>query len=151
LELAYDEWVEAARYVADDDIFEDGGEAVDDEALAQEAPIVSPLAWSLQFEYPVHKIGPDYRPESPEPTFLVVYRDRQDEVGFLEINPLTARLIALCQAQEEQPVESGRALLARIAAEMRHPTPEVVVEGGLKTLAQLASLDIIPRTRQVSS
>ena len=36
--------------------------------------------------------GVNFRPgEAGEPTYLVVYRDRQDSVRFLEVNAATAR------------------------------------------------------------
>ena len=56
--------------------------------LVDGCPAVAPTAWNLTYRWPVHRIGPAYMPtESPtgRPT-LVVYRDRRDEVHFLEIN-----------------------------------------------------------------
>ena len=91
-------------------------------------PVLSPVAWPLAYQYPVHRMGPDYLPESaPEqPTYLVVYRDRKDEVKFLEINPVTARLINLLQ---ENPEITGELALDQIVHEMNHPSPELVLEG----------------------
>src|SRR5690606_6965982 len=61
--------------------------------LLEGIPVLSPLALPLAYEWPVHRIGPEFQPATapPEPTRLVVYRDRRDEVGFLEINLVTAR------------------------------------------------------------
>lgn len=55
----------------------------------------SPLAWPLAYRYPVHRIGGDWQPQSiPEqPTFLLVYRDWQDQVRFLETTVFTYRLL----------------------------------------------------------
>jgi hypothetical protein len=71
---------------------------------------------------------------------LVVYRNREDEVGFMEINPVTKRLLELIDADNE---ESGEQLLNRIATEMSHPQPEVVINSGLDILKGLAEKDII--------
>ena len=105
-------------------------------------PVLSPLAWQLSYRFPVHRIGPEFIPKEPGelPTSIIVYRDRKDEVGFMEINPVTKRLLELIDADK---VESGQQLLKRIATEMSHPQPEVVVNSGLEILKGLAQKDII--------
>ena len=87
-------------------------------------------------------MGPDHLPdETPEqPTYLVVYRNRNDEVKFMEINPVTARLINLLQEDETL---SGRSAIEQITQEMNHPNPEVVLKGGLDALQDLQRLGII--------
>lgn len=47
-------------------------------------------------------MGPDKLPEKTpaQATYLLVYRNRQDEVHFLEINAVSARLTALLQKNE---------------------------------------------------
>jgi len=58
-------------------------------------PVLAGAARLLAYEYPVHRIGPDFVPEAPceHPTYLVVFRDRDDHVGFIELNPLSARML----------------------------------------------------------
>ena len=87
-------------------------------------------------------MGPEYLPdEAPEqPTYLVVYRNRNDKVKFMEINPVTARLISLLQEDETL---SGRSAIEQITQEMNHPNPEVVLKGGLDALQDLQRLGII--------
>ncbi len=140
LELARYEWAELALYVAEEVIPKDNLPA--NASLLDHVPMLSPLAWSFIFSYPVHKIGPSYTPSEPEnqPICLVVYRDRQDQVGFLEANMVTARLIELCDGNSQR---KGVALLEQIAAEMKHPDPSIVINGGGETLAQLHHLNII--------
>ena len=70
----------------------------------------------------------------------MVYRDRHDEVGFIELNPVTAPLVALIQAE---PALTGKSLLTKIAQELQHPNPELVIQGGKQTLLKLRSTDII--------
>jgi hypothetical protein len=139
LELAHYEWVELALTVSDDDADLNGIDPNGD--LLTGHPVLSPVAWPLAYQYPVHKMGPDYLPAAPEqPTYLVVYRNRNDEVKFLEINPVTARLINLVQ---ENPEITGELALDQIVHEMNHPRPELVFEGGLAALQELQRYGIV--------
>lgn len=49
-----------------------------------------------QYHYDVQNISPNYRPMSPsaQPHFFCIYRDAQDEVCFLQLNPLAAQVLA---------------------------------------------------------
>ncbi len=139
-ELAHYEWVEAALFLESAELAPcalPAGEALLDCVVA-----LSPLAWPLAYRYPVHRLAPDYQPDAPpdEPTWLVVFRDRQDTVGFMALNPVSARLLALV---EEATGASCRQLLERIAAELAHPDPAVVVRGGLEILEQFRQRDIL--------
>ncbi len=140
LELAHYEWVELALMVSDETIDLDMVDPNGD--LLQEHPVLSPVAWPLAYQYPVHKMGPDYLPdEAPQqPTYLVVYRNRMDEVKFLEINPVTARLINLLN---DNPEISGELALEQIVHEMNHPKRDIVLAGGLSALQELQSLGIV--------
>ena len=112
LELAHYEWVELALYVAE-------------EVVSQPAPVedmasailqLSPLAWVLSYRFPVHRIGPGYQPaEAAEPTYLVVYRDSEDQVQFIQLNAATARLLELVRDNE---TSSAGDLLATLAGEL---------------------------------
>jgi hypothetical protein len=145
LELAHYEWVELALSVSDEEPNLAGVDPNGD--LMSGRPAVSPLAWNLSYRYPVHKISPEYRPPQPpaEPTHLVVYRDRSDEVRFLEVNAVTQRLLQLL---EENPDWTGHAAVAWIAEELQHPRPEVVISAGRQLLDDLRSRHIILGTRR---
>ena len=139
-ELAHYEWVELALSISEEscdaeDIFPAGD-------FLSGIPVLSPLAWHLSYRYPVHDISPKHRPQHPGEavTNLVVYRDRNDDMGFLLINPVTKRLLELI---DEDNNESGKQLLGSIAAEMSHPQPAVVINGGIEILERLAQKDII--------
>lgn len=133
-ELAHYEWVELALSVSDAD--RDPPPADPNGDLLDGIPVVSPLAWALSYRYPVHRIGPDFQPAEPPPgpTHLLVYRDRQDQVRFLEINAVTRRLLELL---EEDPDRTGRDAVQRIAEELSHPRPEAVLEAGRGLLLDL--------------
>jgi hypothetical protein len=145
LELAHYEWVELALSVDEQEI-DDAGIARDGDLLAGR-PVLSPLAWSLAYEYPVHRIRPEYQPSEPgdQPSFLVVYRNRADKVAFMEINAVTARLISLIG--EARQDGTGLALLEQVAAELSHPEPAAVVAGGVALLESLRARDIVLGTR----
>ena len=147
LELAHYEWVESALTL---DVREIDMTDVDPEGdLLAGIPVMSPLAWPLAYQYPVHRIGPNYQPKKApaEPTYLVIYRKRDDEVGFMELNPVTARLLENIQKDRRH---SGRELLQRIAAELRHPDPETVVDGGLEIMRKLRARDVLLGARKTA-
>lgn len=99
LELAHYEWVELELSVRHHEQLESRilPEQVHSDLCVQ----LSDLAWPLQYQYPVHHISSDYLPQEPSPhgVFLVVYRNEQGEVNFLEVNAVTAKLLELIQAE----------------------------------------------------
>ena len=145
LELAHYEWVELALQVADETVDIAGINANGD--LLTQHPVFSPLAWPLVYTFPVHTMGPDNLPEEapPQATYLVVYRNRKDEVRFLEINPVTAHLINLLQDNESY---TGLDAIEHIAKEMNHPEPDIVKRGGKTALEELQQYGIILGTNQ---
>jgi len=144
-ELAHYEWVELAVSIAEPPAASEQTDPDGDPLHG--IPVLSPLAWHLAYRYPVHRIGPDYLPQQPGdiPTFLVVYRDRDDEVGFLEINSVTKRLLELIDARTNR---TGNELLACIATEMSHPRPDVVIRGGAGIMHSLLQKRILTGTLQ---
>jgi uncharacterized protein len=148
-ELAHYEWVELELSISPLEIapghLPDAADPNGDPL--ERPPVLSPLAWTLGYAFPVQRIGPDFQPQEPgaQLTWLIVNRDRQDRVRFLEINAVTARLTALI---EEQPQACGRELLRQIAAELQHPQPEAVVAEGARIFDQLRSRDILLGTRR---
>lgn len=138
-ELAHYEWVELALSL--DEHEPPPPLAADADLLASQL-VKNSLAWPLVYAFDVHRIGPDYQPASapPAPTCLVVYRNAEDAVKFMEINPITARLLELL---EERPGATGKALLTAIAAELGHPKPKQVIAEGRTLLRLLADRGII--------
>lgn len=138
LELAHYEWVELALSVQEEEpdysVIDENGDLLD------KHPLISPLAWCLNYNYPVHMIGPEHLPEQPEATHLVVYRKADDEITFLSINPVTARLLDLLDSDENI---TGQQALEQIAAELQHPQPETVVQGGAEIMKDLLHRGIL--------
>lgn len=139
LELAHYEWVELALDVATEVIPELQGT---DLSVLDARPQVSPLVWCLTYRYPVHQLGPSYQPEEPtgDHTFLVVYRNRTDEVKFLEANIVTVRLLQLLQGGEAL---TGREALSIVGGELQHPDIGRLLRDGESLLRHLLALDII--------
>ncbi len=140
-ELAHYEWVELALDVSEETVPVSGNQVLTQDLLSQR-PIISPLVWSLSYQYPVHLLGPDYQPEqAPEqPTFLLVYRNRQDRVQFMVSNALTVRLINMLEGDDSL---TGKQALLQLASEMNHPAPEDLVRMGGDLLNKLQKCDII--------
>lgn len=138
-ELAHYEWVELALDVAAE-IIPDRQEAY--LSVLDACPQVSTLAWCLTYQYPVYRLGPHYQPQSPSahPIYLVVYRNRLDQVRFLKANAVTVRLLQLLQSEDAL---TGRQALAIVAKELHYPDHVQLVKEGRLLLEELLALDII--------
>ncbi len=139
LELAHYEWVEMALATSEEEVVTHDKNLNE---LLNLAIALSPLAWPLAYQYPVHKIGPDFLPlaASAQPTFIVVYRNALDDVNFIEITALTYRMLELIQAQEAILTAD---CLQQLAVESQHPNPELIINAGLEILKTLAEKTII--------
>lgn len=142
LELAHYEWVELAMDIAEASV--PMASAIPENLLASR-PQVSPLVMCLEYQYPVHKIAPHFQPTQPEPTQLVVYRNRADEVKFMIANAITLRLLFLLQQPE---CEHLGAALTKIAQELQHQNPQSLNRDGLIRINELAELSIISHFAQ---
>lgn len=143
-ELAHYEWVETSIMLDKRNISFDGINESGD--LLEGIPELSPLIMPLAYQWPVHKISPDFIPEdvSAQPTYLVIYRDRNYDVGFLELNAVSAKLIEVFTQNDNQ---TGRDILNAIAKELQHPNPDVVINGGLEIMQDFKNKDILLGTR----
>lgn len=141
LELAHYEWVELALSILDEKIDESIIDSQGD--LLNGTPVISPLAWSFSYRFPVHKIGPNFLPKelNGNQTYMLVYRDAGFDIHFLEINAVTARLIQLIMHNDNH--KSGRALLQQIATELEHLQPDSVIHGGMEILHDLRKRKVV--------
>ena len=129
--LAHYEWVELALDVfkkeADRSRINSAGN------LLRGRPALNPVLLQLHYPYAVHRIGPDYSPRKKQPTDLLVFRNLQDKVHFIVLNPVSARLVQLLQNGRI----TGKAAIEQIIKELRHSEPDVVMAGGLQILKNL--------------
>ncbi len=140
LELAHYEWVELALSILDEKNDRVRFNAYGD--VLAGVPVVSPLVWVLSYCFPVHQISPEFQPQAPGErlTHLVVYRDKEDEMHFIESNPVTTRLLQLMIDNEHM---NGQVLLQQIATELNLPQPDIVINGGLEIMKDFVSRGIL--------
>ena len=148
LELAHYEWVELALDVSEEELPVGSGadSGMNDKDLSHQELTdtrftVSPLAWSLSYTFPVHQIAVNFQPTEPseQATFLVVYRNRDEQVQFIEVNAVSARLLQLLRSE----AATGEQVLLSIADELKHPEPAQILEFGYEILSELSRLEII--------
>ena len=139
LELAHYEWVEMALTIAKETVHANP-QSLDE--LQNRHITLSPLAWPLIYQYPVQQLSPNFLPEMApdQPTFLVVYRNPEDNVNFIEITPLTYRLLQIIQENGEIMTIS---CLKQLSEESNHPNPQMIITGGLQILKELAEKTVI--------
>ena len=140
LELAHYEWVELALDVSQQDI---PSHPPHEAHVLDDMALISPLAWRLSYRYPVHKMGPSYvaqeLKDSDPLTFLIVYRNRDLKVGFIESNAVTFRLLDII----ESDALSGRAAILKLAKEIQHSDLNSLLAFGAEVLYSLAGKDVI--------
>lgn len=142
-ELAHYEWMEIVANNDEADLADIASIAHDpDGDLMAGHPLVSPLAWPLVYRYPVQLIRAEARPQEPPPptpTCLIIVRDRQDKVGFLEANPLTLHLLERLKAD---PASTGHSALSALAVEIGI-APAQMLAAGTNILQRLRARDIL--------
>lgn len=91
LELAHYEWIELELYMSE----ETRPDSISDELLDRTKISLSPLATPLAYHYPVHRISKEFKPLTPpeEATYLLVFRDEDDQVRFYELQLLNYQLL----------------------------------------------------------
>jgi hypothetical protein len=145
IELAHYEWVELALSVSEET---NEGRSVDpDGDLLEGIPVRSVLAWTYAYQYPVHRISTDHLPAEPgeTPTFLAVCRKANDDMDFMELNPVTARLLEMIEANKQ---DSGRELLLKLAEEINYPDGDTLVQHGLNAMQQMRQAEILLGTKK---
>lgn len=139
-ELAHYEWVELALLTSDEEVDMDGIDRRG--SLLEQTPVLSPLAHCLAYQWPVHTIQAAQIPTSAleQPVFIIVYRNQDEDVKFIEANPVTAHLFELLN---NEPSQNGQTLLEGIAEQLQHPDPAIVIQGGLQTLTRWHHLGVV--------
>lgn len=143
-ELAHYEWVELALAVDEHELAAVAADPSGD--LLDGVPVLSPLAWPLAYRFPVHRLGPGHQPSAPpdEPSFYIARRDRRDEVGVIQVNAATLRLVERLQ---QDPELTGRTHLEALADELPQLERETVLSGGLAALREMLEADVVLGTR----
>ncbi len=110
-------------------------------------PFPNQVAYRLGFQFPVQRINSSFRPATPgrEPTYLWLFRRPDGKVRFLKLNRVAARLVDLI---DERPTLNGRELLRMVAAELHHPEPRQVLDGGVTLLTRMRRATALLGTRR---
>lgn len=131
--LAHYEWIELAVAVAD--VSQDMSEIAVNGNLLEGPPAFAPAQALLSYDFPVQLISPRFKPRQPlpAPVNLLVFRDAADDIQFIELNAVTARLLGILQAE----ALTGRQALEKVAAELAHPDPQAIIQFGVAILEDL--------------
>jgi hypothetical protein len=145
-ELAHYEWAELGLSVSADNNDLDSIDALGD--LLDGVPVKSALAWPLSYRFPVHRISREFQPKEPgaQPTYLVIYRKPNDELGFMELNPVTAALLDRIGANAQG--QSGRELLRQLGAKIGYADTRALVEHGCEAMEELREAGILLGVRR---
>jgi len=138
--LMHYEWVELALSVQAGSTNTDNIDAESDKLL-EKPLVISPTLYLLQYDYPVHLISPDYQPKqkSAPPTYLLVFRNLEHQIKFMELNPMTFQLVALLQEESL----TGQVALEKLAKSHPQISTEVIMQFGAATLAELKAYEVI--------
>ena len=103
--------------------------------LLQEIPVFAPAHMLLEYDYAVHKISKNKLPKVKDKTYLLVFRNLEFEVKFIELNPITFQLLKLIQENKL----TGMQALVRLAEDIKHPNIDAVIAFGAEILSDLAN------------
>jgi hypothetical protein len=102
---------------------------------------MSELATMVSYQFPVHLIGPDYKPEEPsnEPVYLVVYRNTSNEVNFSLLNAATAQMLSLL-SEENLTIEQ---ITDKMHSVMPNVDRNIILDGATSTIKGLLEKQIL--------
>jgi hypothetical protein len=145
VELAHYEFSELALTL-DEHALADIERDADGDVLA-EVPVFSPTARVLAYRWPVHLIDPDFRPQvpSPQPVLILLVRDCNDDVRFLEIDALSALLIERLQVNHGH---TGGDCLDALLRDIGRADDPALRASGAAILHRLRERDAIIGTRR---
>lgn len=139
LELAHYEWVELAVDTRCDQECPGFLDSVSDDSPSEKRLHLNATLFNLSYQWPVHKITADWQPDSPEPTYLAVYRDNAGEVRFAELNPMTSALLSYIDTQSARLCD----LFHGFASSIGHPSPEALKLHGEPLVAEFIEQGIL--------
>ena len=88
----------------------------------------------LKYDFAVHKISKKHLPKSTESTHLLVFRNAENQVKFIELNPMTFQLLSLIQENDM----TGKQTLVQLAEHIKHPDTNAIIQFGGEILTDLA-------------
>ncbi|WP_288739961.1 putative DNA-binding domain-containing protein [uncultured Rheinheimera sp.] len=134
LELAHYEWLELELATCK----AQGGPGLTD--VKRQALQLSGLVSVQAYQYPVHKICAEFQPTEPEVSFLLIYRNQEDEITFVALNQLTTLLLQLLG---QQPGMTLAELVAQMQPYVPQLTADQLFSGAEQMLADFAAKGIV--------
>ena len=107
--------------------------------LLNEKPILAAAHMLLSYDYAVQSISKHHLPKGVKKTYLLVFRNLDNQVKFIELNLTTFQLLNLIEANEL----TGKQALTRLAEEIAHPDVEAMITFGAEILADLVNQQAI--------
>jgi len=148
IELAHYEWTELALEISQKEIPNTGFNP--DGKMLHSQIVVSPLAWLLNYQWPVHLIGPNFQPlESNQSYFIIMYRTAHDTIKFMEVSAISARLLSIIQ---ENTLLTGTKAIQFLSNELKYQGSDTLsldflLDKGEEALLHLRDQGIILGTR----
>ncbi|MDX1347719.1 MAG: putative DNA-binding domain-containing protein [Thiomicrorhabdus chilensis] len=138
LEMAHYEWVELALEIAEAESVEN---APNTRADLKKAYGLSALAWPLAYQWPVAQISVDYQPAQPleQPATLLVFRNVDYEVEFMEISPLLYQWLT----RLEGSTSAEQALMSVVKVLELEADLETLLSFAEQTLQQFIDMGIV--------
>ena len=133
--LAHYEWVELAVASLQTDPIE-LSKKID---CLNEKPMLAPAHMLLSYDYAVQSISKRHLPKGAEQTYLLVFRNIENKVKFIELNPITFQLLNLIQTNEL----TGKQALTKLAEEIAHPNVGAMITFGAEILTDLVNQQAI--------
>ncbi|NKF52404.1 DUF2063 domain-containing protein [Shewanella sp. WXL01] len=145
LELAHYEWLELVVAISKPNPAQ---QKLEPEQVSHEPLCFSSLARIAQYAFDVQHISLDYQPIEPpqQPQFFCVYLDDVQEVAFLQLNPLSAQVLAYIDAAQ-QPVSFSQ-ITDWLMTAYPNMAQETISAGCLDMLKQMAEQGIVVTTKQ---
>lgn len=135
-ELAHFEWIELQLSITESEpVTRKTLSAAD---LLNNIPVFAPVMQLLHYRWPVQNIGPSCLPSQPPETVnpILGFRDRDDQVRFVNLSPATAKLILLLN----NGLTGQQALQAMHGGQLPYPQ---FLEFGRRMLVDLHHQDAI--------
>lgn len=140
MELAHYEWMELSVDVAVvPEVFVEQGNLID------QIPVLAPAAEGFLYNYPVQAISAEAPEVEAQQTALIVYRDEEESVQFIQTNPFTLGLLPILKEQRMVGAEAVASLLKSQGMEIN----EQMLGFGLGILHQWREQGLIRGTRRL--
>ena len=107
--------------------------------LLNKKPIFAPAHMLLSYDYAVQSISKRHLPQGSEQTFLFVFRNHENKVNFIELNPITFHLLNLIKTNQL----TGKQAFTMLSEEIEHSDVDAIITFGAEILADLANQQAI--------